>query len=305
MLSELIPEYLNYYPFNIDFLEIFKQMPVNEFFIVKYMLITGFIELIKNILFIIVLNYKLNIMKKTILALIFMMAGGLMVYSQTDYKMWETIYMVPKKGEGEALKKGLAEHNKKYHTGAYSAHIWNVFTGPHEGEMLWAMGPCTFTDLDARPEGDAHDKDWQETVEAHLEKSTDLKYWKLNEKLSYEPENAPMGKVIWTNFDIRPFEGYRFKEMLNKVVEVYKQKKYPYAMAVYESQFDSGDGVDIIVEWPFDKYSFFDREDTFKKDYEEVHGEGTWMQFMEEYKDVVEKSFDELAEYQKDLSSGE
>ena len=41
----------------------------------------------------------------------------------------------------------------------------------------------------------------------------------------------------------------------------------------------------------------------FSKQYEEVHGEGTWTQFMEEYKDVVEKATDEIAELNADASS--
>ena len=240
------------------------------------------------------------------LTLLFVLAGiVLTTYSQEKYAMWETMYLTPKSGKTEDLKKGMAEHNKKYHAkDPYTAHVWNIFTGKHEGEWLWAMGPCTFTDLDSRPEGEEHDKDWAENVEAYLEKSSDLRYWRLDEKLSYNPENAPMGKVIWTSYDVKDFEGYRFDEMLKKVVEVYKQKNYPNSMLVYESQFASEDGMDVVIEWSFDKWAFFDKEDKFVKDYEEIHGEGTWKHFMEEYRDIVVKAVDELAEYMPELSGG-
>jgi hypothetical protein len=91
--------------------------------------------------------------------------------------------------------------------------------------------------------------------------------------------------------------------MLEKVVAVYKAKNYPYGFYVYENQFDSGDGEDVVIEWEFDKWSFFDVDMKFSKQYEEVHGEGTWTQFMEEYKDVVEKATDEIAELNADASS--
>lgn len=245
-------------------------------------------------------------MKKNLLLLTVFLSTALLVNSQTDYKMWETVYIKPKSGSIEDLKKGVADHNKKYHNSApFMGHVWSVYSGPHEGEWLWVMGPCTFTDLDSRPEGKDHDQDWAENVEAYCETIHEVKYWKLNETVSYNPEAYPGDKVLWTTFDIKPFEGYRFKEMLEKVAEVYRQKKYAHSFSVYESQFDSGDGQDIVLEWQFDKWAFFDREDAFKKDFEEIHGEGSWIKFMEEYRDVVESSFDELAEYQKDLSGGE
>jgi hypothetical protein len=201
----------------------------------------------------------------------------------------------------------MAEHNKKYHNeGPYTAHVWAVHTGPHEGQWLWVMGPCTFTDLDNAPAGgEAHDKDWQENVAAHCDKIHEFKYWKMNEKVSYDPEEAPGEKVLWTTFDIKPFEMYHFTAMLEKVVEVYNTKKYDNGFYVYESQFDSGDGQDVVIEWQFKNWAWFDKEDRFVKDYEEIHGEGSWVKFMEEYRDVVESSFDELAEYMKDLSGGE
>lgn len=243
-------------------------------------------------------------MKKTFFAFIVMIFYVITVYSQADYKMWETMYITPKPGQAEALEKGLAEHHKKFHPeGPYQVHVWEVLTGKHEGQWLWAMGPCTFTSLDSRPETDEHDVDWAKLVAPFIESMHESKYWKLNEKVSWDPENAPSGKVLWTTYDIRPFESYRFIEMLKKVVEVYKQKKYPYGFYVYENQFDSGDGEDFVIEWAFDKWAYFDDEMKFSKDYEEVHGEGTWRQFMEEYKDVVEKAIDELAEFNADASS--
>jgi len=246
-------------------------------------------------------------MKKTIVLLIGFIAFAFLANAQTGYKMWETIYIVPKKGSIEELKKGLSDHNKEFHsTAPFTAHVWNVMTGPHEGQLLWVMGPCTFTDLDSAPGGEAkHDADWDANVEAHCEKVHEVKYWKLNEKVSYSPEGAPGEKVIWTTYDIKPFEMYRFNAMLEKVAEVYRQKKYDHSFSVYESQLDSGDGQDIVLEWQFEKWAFFDEEDSFKKDYEEIHGEGTWTYFMEEYRDVVESSFDELAVYMKELSGVE
>ena len=243
---------------------------------------------------------------KTVI-LLFCLVTGLVTtsLSQTDYEGWRTLYIESGKNR-EALEKGMAAHNKKYHaSGPYEAYVWEIIIGKHEGQYLLAMGPCTFTDLDTKPFGKEHDEDWQKNVMNYVEKESSYKFWKVNDKVSYQPENGLSGKVIWTSYDIKPFEGYRFKAMLEKVAEVYRTKKYNHSFMVYETQFDIGDGEDIVLEWQFDKWAWLDREEKFMKDYEEVHGEGTWRYFMEEYKDVVEDSYDEVAIFRKDLGGAE
>ncbi len=55
----------------------------------------------------------------------------------------------------------LAKHNQRFHAeGPYTALVYYVVTGPRSGQMLWLMGPGTFTSLDGRPSGDPHDSDW-------------------------------------------------------------------------------------------------------------------------------------------------
>ena len=210
-------------------------------------------------------------------------------------------------GEMDALKKGMADHNKKFHSIApYHAEVWNVFVGPHEGRWLWGMGPCTFTDLDNEPAGqEAHDKDWMANVESHCVKVSEEEYWKLNDKYSYTPEGYNLGKAVWTFFDIKPFEMYRFHAILEKVAKVYREKKYPNPFNVFENQFDSNNGRDIMLEWGFNSWSYFDKDNSFKKDYEELNGEGSWNQLLNELRDIVNNSYDEVAEYMKNLSGGE
>jgi hypothetical protein len=245
-------------------------------------------------------------MKTRVVLTIAFMGFVLFAFSQKEYKMWETIYIKPDMSQIDELKKGMAEHNKKFHNeDPFKAHIWQVWSGPNENTWLWTMGPCTWTDLDSRPEGKDHDDHWAEHITPYVKKVYGLQYWKLHEDLSHMPEDAPRGKVVWTAFDIKPFEGYRFKEMLKKVNKVYTEKNYPNSMGVYEAQLDNNDGMDYILEWEFDKYAWFDRDNKFVKDFEEVHGEGSWMYFMEEFRDVVEGVFDEMADFVPELSGGE
>ncbi|RLD83487.1 MAG: hypothetical protein DRJ02_12865, partial [Bacteroidetes bacterium] len=102
-------------------------------------------------------------------------------------------------------------------------------------------------------------------------------------------------KVIWTVFDIKPGDGYRFAAILEKVAEVYKEKKYEHNFSVYWNKFDNKQGRDVVVEVSFNTWSFMDEDNKMKKDYEEVHGEGSWFKLIEEFRDVVVSSEDEVS----------
>jgi hypothetical protein len=137
-----------------------------------------------------------------------------------------------------------------------------------------------------------------------VKKVSDGEYWKRNDKLSHTPEGSSAGKEIWSVYDIVPFEGYRFNALLENVVKVYKEKNYPNYFQVYNSEFDGGNGHDVAIGFGFKNYSFFDEDEKFWKDYEEIHGEGSRWKFFEEYREVVKSSYDELSEYIPEMSSG-
>ena len=233
-----------------------------------------------------------------------MLFAVVFAFSQTDYKMWELTYLKPRAGaDMKKAFENMAAHNKKYHAEKpYQATVWTNMTGSHVGDFVWAMGPSTFTDYDSRPNGKDHDEDWKNNVAPYFE-VTLSEYWRQDDKIIYMPENAsPNSKVIWTVYDLKPGDSYRFKALCEKIVEVYKQKNYPNYFQLYWNQFDNIAGRDVAIETGFDKWSFFDREDNFKKDFEEVHGEGSWWKAIEEYRDVVKASEDEVSEIIPELS---
>jgi hypothetical protein len=248
-------------------------------------------------------------MKKYLLTLAIILFFG-QAFTQeednTSYEMFELIYLTPKTESIWELMEALAEHNKTFHQeGPYKSHVWMINTGPHTGDICWAMGPCTFTELDDRPNDMDHTEHWMKNVMPHVKKVTDGEYWKKDDKLSYDPEAEFSGKEIWAVYDIKPFEGYRFTALLEKVKKVYDEKSYPYYFNIYRSQFDGGKGHDVAIAFGFKNYSFFDEEDKFWKDYEDVHGEGSRWKFFEEYRDVVVHTYDELSEYNAYMSGAE
>lgn len=235
-------------------------------------------------------------MKKTFMLTALLVGAILMTIGQTDYKMWQLVYLKALPGaDMEAAAKAMADHNKTFHPdGKYHASVWANSTGSRLGTLVWVMGPATFTDHDARPSGKDHDGDWRNVMKYF--KIVSNEYWKLDEKKSYVPEDFKYGdKVVWTIYDIAPGEGYRFAALLEKIAEVYKQKKYDHNFAVYWNKFDNKEGRDVAIEVSFSKWAFMDEDRTMKKDFEEVHGEGSWWKAIEEYRDCVISSEDEVS----------
>jgi hypothetical protein len=223
--------------------------------------------------------------------------------AQADYVMYKTMYLKPKYDKLKELGKAMAEHNKEYHSeGTGTVYVWLVNTGPHTGEWLIVSGPTTFTDMDNIDYGQEHQDHWLFEVMPYVEDVSEGEYWRMDAKTSYNPEDAVGGKEVLSIYEVRDFEEYRFNDMLKKVKEVYEQKAYPNFFQVYHTQFDSFNGRDVLIAGNFPNWAFFDRERTFKKDYEEVHGEGSWSKLMEEYKDCVVSSYDEVIIYIPELS---
>jgi hypothetical protein len=223
--------------------------------------------------------------------------------SQTDYTMYENTYLMVKSDKYKEFGEAMTKHNEEFHSGGpYHANVWMVATGEYAGSFVWSMGPCTFTDLDSRPNAEDHTEDWIFNVMPNVHKIRETGYWKRADKISYTAEDSVFSKLLITVYDLDDFQSYRFKEIVGKVAEVYRDKKYEHTFHCYFPAFDMPNNRDAAIVWGFNKYAVFDEDFKFKNDYEEIHGEGSWQMVMDEYKSIVKKSVDEIWEYVPDLS---
>jgi len=246
-------------------------------------------------------------MKK--LALLFAaVTFAFMSYSQDEaksYKMYDVIYIKPQFDQIEALGEAMAKHNRAFHNEKpFRAHVWTINSGEYTGWWAWVMGPGTFTDMDSRPDSKEHMKDWISNVMPHVADVANANFYKLDDKVSYIPEDSFTGKEIWTFYDIKPFEGYRFSKMLKQVKEVFVKKEYTRTFEVYRAQFDNRGVGELMIASTFANWAFFDEDNSFRTDFEEVHGEGSWQPFIEEFRDVVVSREDQIAQYIPELSGG-
>lgn len=219
-----------------------------------------------------------------------------------DYEMYETTYLEVKAGHAEGFKKGMKAHNDRFHaSGPYRATVWYVGNGRRSGQMFWAMGPCTFTDLDNRPSGEEHDSDWANNVLAHAEEGG-TEYWRLQPELSYRPDMRPRPKLRIGFVDVERFEGYRFRELHKKAKAVREAKKDPDPRLVFRNQ--AGDGIrDFAVVRAFDEWAALDRDSSFGDDFEEVHGDGSWRRALMEVEEVIANRENEFHELIPELSA--
>lgn len=235
-------------------------------------------------------------MKKVIFTLAFLLSCTLALQAQADYKMYIQLSLEPNLDQITLFEKNLAEHNKKYHSeGFMKAEVWKVLSGTNSGQYALWMGPLTYSDFDAREENKGHDADWNDNVLALCSEVSEMEWWKRNDELSYSPEGSETGKDVFRVYDVTSGQFYRFKEVLKKVVAVYKAKEYPDYFSVFYNEFSSNSNRDVAFASGFKTWASLDEKSTFKSDFEEVHGEGSWIPFMEEYKASYNSYEDELS----------
>lgn len=129
-----------------------------------------------------------------------------------DYVQYETQYLIPLPGQSEDLEEALGEHNRRFHNeGAFVAIVRYVVNGPRTGQLVWIMGPGTWTDWDARPADDAHDSDWASNVMAHARNGR-VEYWRQMDDLS---------TIVDQGDDARPLTRVRFFSVENE--ELWRQ----------------------------------------------------------------------------------
>lgn len=233
-------------------------------------------------------------MKKLVFALL---CFPLIAFSQDSQpNLFEVVNIHVKPGQEKAFEAAVKAHNTQFHPegGVYRGRLFYNLNGPNGGTYSWIMGPTTWTAMDNRPAEGSHDADWAK-VEAMVEKFESPTYWAFSNELSQEIENlSPPKRLIWM-YDIKRGQSARWAELVGKVKKVYEAKRPTEPFWVVWNEFaDSGAGMDAAIIFAFDKWSWLDRESKFGDEFEEVHGEGTWHNFLNEFTDTVDGRVDWL-----------
>lgn len=230
----------------------------------------------------------------------------LLVISQsaTEYPVLENGMITANPTKIKEFEKGVAAHNKMYHAeGAHGARVYWISNGANVGKYMWVMGPLTWSAMDNRPAKDGHDEDWNTNVMPYTMAEGDQTYWRFHPALSNFPKDFNLKYLRVMSMDMVPFKEQAFMEQLDKVAAVMKAKypDEPYGMYTNEMPSEM-DGRDFAYVDFFDKMGFLGREDTFPKDFEAVHGSGSWEKFLDVIAATTKGMHSELWVYREDLS---
>jgi hypothetical protein len=245
-------------------------------------------------------------MKKLFILLSFLTFCLAIGNAQTDYRQWEAGFIKAKAGQSDMFEKGIAAHNRKFHTAdPYKVGVLSTLSGPHTGQYFVFLGPVTFTQIEGRPSGAEHDMDWEKNITPYVEEEGETSYWREDKTNIYRaPGSDNFTRSRFRNFTLLPGQRDRFEGLIKQVAAMYKAKAYPASYSVYW-KYGASVGPHVITEISVDHWSYFDRPDTFKADFEEVNGAGSFERFQDEFELCIDRSktFDELMVYKPNLSS--
>lgn len=234
-------------------------------------------------------------MNKILITLLFLPA--FMFGQDNSPNMFEVTTMTVKRGMEDKFEAAVKQHNEKFHKdGMYHATLAYNINGPMGGTYSWIMGPLNWAALDNRPGKGAHDEDWK-NVDQYVEKYNAPTLWSMSSKLSHWKEDKPLNKrIIWA-YDIKSGKNARWAELVEKVKKVYEAKLPNESFRVaWNSMAPGNGGTNAVIIWGFENWAVLDRDRDFGDLFEEVHGNGSWHTYLNDFNDTVEERIDWMRE---------
>lgn len=234
-------------------------------------------------------------------ALLFVLPSGA---AAQDYVQYEVQYLKVLPGHAQAFEEALAEHNRTFHAAApYQVSIDYVATGPNAGQMLYYMGPTTFSELDGRPSSPEHAQHWTREVLSHAESHSNA-FWRMNAALS-TPRSAgdatPRPLIRSRGFVVA--DNALFLKTQQQIEEVLRSR------GVTGRSFYSLVGRDIegphwVLVTASENWSELDEPGlNFAEAFVEVHGANAWATFVDERDAAVVGVQDEWRQRAPELGS--
>lgn len=244
---------------------------------------------------------------KKILLIFILIPFILIAQGNQQPPMFMNVMMTPQPDKIDAFEAGLAGHNKKYHTqGNQQVNVFWVTSGKNSGKYVWSLGPTSWAAMEETNNySEDHTKDWNNNVAANAMPDMQFTYWKNNPLHSNFTRDFELKNLSIFMLDIKRFKYQEFLTVLDKVYKVFKTKDPNQQWGVYFNELaNTGDGDFVWVDF-FDNTSWMDREDKFPEWYEEVHGTGSFAQFLKEFENSTGWDMQEIWVFRKDLSGSD
>jgi hypothetical protein len=223
---------------------------------------------------------------------------------QAQEKSTLSTYRVsPKPGKDSALKKALAEHVAKFHTGNWKWRVFSVLSGSDEGSYQLNEGPNSWTTLEGRQDlSEEHQRDYETNITPLVEKSTPQAYLILRREFTTDSVSNTFKKALLRHFYPRPGRGLRFAEALGIWKKVWE--KLGLKVTVWSS-FYSGEPRWVVATRL--QKGFVDLEQPMAKvlagTYDEIAGPGAYGRYLDDLNQNISRIDEDIIELLPEVSS--
>jgi hypothetical protein len=226
-----------------------------------------------------------------------------MVLQAQEKSTLSTYRVSPKPGKDLALKKAIADHVAKYHTGNWKWRVFKILSGPDEGSYQMNEGPNTWTTVEGRQDiSEEHMRDYETNITPLVEKSTPHAYLILRREFSTDSVSNTFKKALLRHFYPRPGRGLRLMEALANWKKVWD--KLGLKVTVWSS-FYSGEPRWVIATRL--QKGFVDLEQPMAKvlatTYDEIAGLGAYGRYLDDLGQNISRIDEEVIELLPEVSS--
>jgi hypothetical protein len=243
-------------------------------------------------------------MKTSIGLLLLLLLGLFLVSAQAQDKATLSSYrVIPKLGKDAELKKAIAAHAAKFHTGDWKWRVFSVLSGADEGGYQINEGPTSWTTLEGRNDiSEEHMRDYEANILPLVDRSTPNGFFLYQRELSSDSAVGPMKKALLRHFFLKPGKAPKLSAYLTTWKKVWQ--KLGLKVAVWASVFSGEPQYVVSYRLP---QGFIDLEQPWtqrlKNGYEEIAGAGSYAKYLDDIGLVTDKIVEDIIELQPDLGS--
>jgi len=246
-------------------------------------------------------------MKKLIYLTSFLMTWVIGAQENQPAPIFMNVMLTPQPDKIEAFEAGLAAHNKKFHAdeGSQISVFW-IASGKDSGKYIWSLGPTSWVAMDqANDYPEEHTKHWNAHVAANAKAEMETTYWKGDMAHSNFSKDFGLKNLSIFMLDIKRFKQMEFIALLDKVQKVFKTKDPDHQWGAYFNELSNNDGQDMVWVDFFEESAWMGQENKFPQWYEEVHGDGSFSDFLKEFEATTDRDSEEIWIFRSDLSSSD
>jgi hypothetical protein len=201
------------------------------------------------------------------------------------------------------FEKAVSTHYQKYHTGEWSARIYEIASGPDAGGYQISEGPNSWESIDSRGNlSTEHNIDWHKNVAIYLTERGGSSFSTFQDSVSTTGLNDWADKMSITHYFPKLGNGYQMYTLLENLRPVWKALGQ--SVAVFASSSSGPAQYAVVTRYPNGlKDRALTNNNLVKDQYEKIHGRFAYTGFTETMGNSVAEVWHEMLFYRKDLSS--